>query len=777
MADLSGMSLRALLDLDISPFVANLRQAGSIGASGGREIGSGIGSASGPVQGLIDRMTGLSRAETSARESAAAFVGSTRQGFEQLRTSLDPLYANSQKYAEVLAQINVAERQGAASEAEAVRLRDAAATRYLSLASAARGAREGIDEATQATKLNGAQMAELGHIGRSVMGTLLAGGTLTQAAGYEASRVMSVLTIGQGGIMGTVSAITSGIGQLMGTVVSFLGPMGLMTAGLAAIGGLVWYAGFRAARLDIDDAKKSLDALTQATHAFESAKQAASSPFADMLEKYGAGLPQAKAILDNQRQIAQLTMQNALSAFDKDITGSFGKFSIPAVMSNRAAAQTGYATALDNIVTKLQIARPDAVALMQALNDTGAARTPQQVADSLERVRLSLLEASGGIDAMNDKQRMFYGLILDAEGKAYELANIDYATGLNAGAASAAAMKAALADAAAYANVLASASTKLAESNLSREQAEIRLKYGKDASGAARALEALSWDSNRPVGNPASLEYLAWKKMRDQAVANAGVTADLSAAFKVETGSGHKAQTDEQRAELQILKDLHGSAQDYATTLRALDTLKAKGAITQAEYNDQLGKARQRYAETTDAAKFYSQTLDSFEGSATKAILSGKGLIDTLKNLAMSFIEAKAQALWFGTGPLSGGGSSGQPSSSLFGGIVSGLGRLLGMNAQGTSDWRGGLTSINEMGPEIVDLPTGTRIIPESLSKSIASQRAAAPEVRVIVSMDQNANLRAYVQRTAGSVTAAGLATYDGSLDSRIANLNARGAT
>ncbi|MBO6304827.1 MAG: hypothetical protein J6M62_07115, partial [Selenomonadaceae bacterium] len=39
-----------------------------------------------------------------------------------------------------------------------------------------------------------------------------------------------------------------------------------------------------------------------------------------------------------------------------------------------------------------------------------------------------------------------------------------------------------------------------------------------------------------------------------------------------------------------------------------------------------------------------------------------------------------------------------------------------GENALGTMFWRGGLTWVHEQGPEIIDLPTGTRIIPHSSS-------------------------------------------------------------
>lgn len=44
-----------------------------------------------------------------------------------------------------------------------------------------------------------------------------------------------------------------------------------------------------------------------------------------------------------------------------------------------------------------------------------------------------------------------------------------------------------------------------------------------------------------------------------------------------------------------------------------------------------------------------------------------------------------------------------------------------GRNALGTSYWRGGRTSINERGGEIIDLPSGSRVIPADKSKAITN--------------------------------------------------------
>ena len=62
-------------------------------------------------------------------------------------------------------------------------------------------------------------------------------------------------------------------------------------------------------------------------------------------------------------------------------------------------------------------------------------------------------------------------------------------------------------------------------------------------------------------------------------------------------------------------------------------------------------------------------------------------------------------------------------NSGLLGGLFNNMfgGLKVGSNAQGTNNWQGGLTSINEQGGEIVNLPSGTQIIPHDLSAQMVS--------------------------------------------------------
>ena len=71
---------------------------------------------------------------------------------------------------------------------------------------------------------------------------------------------------------------------------------------------------------------------------------------------------------------------------------------------------------------------------------------------------------------------------------------------------------------------------------------------------------------------------------------------------------------------------------------------------------------------------------------------------------------------------------------SLIGGAADLVGSLIGGNAMGTSYWRGGVTRVNERGGEIINLPSGTQIIPHDVSQRMAGGR----NVNVYVTVQGN---------------------------------------
>lgn len=79
---------------------------------------------------------------------------------------------------------------------------------------------------------------------------------------------------------------------------------------------------------------------------------------------------------------------------------------------------------------------------------------------------------------------------------------------------------------------------------------------------------------------------------------------------------------------------------------------------------------------------------------------------------------------------------------------LGGGGKEVGNNAEGTNNWRGGPTWVGERGPELVDLPRGSRVLPNKESVQLA-QNAAQPMVREVVSSTvERSAVREVVQNT-----------------------------
>lgn len=79
-------------------------------------------------------------------------------------------------------------------------------------------------------------------------------------------------------------------------------------------------------------------------------------------------------------------------------------------------------------------------------------------------------------------------------------------------------------------------------------------------------------------------------------------------------------------------------------------------------------------------------------------------------------------------------GSVYKGGKALVGGAADFIGGLIGGNALGTSYWKGGLTRVGERGGEILNLPSGTQIIPHDVS----ARMAGGPQVTVNVTVQGN---------------------------------------
>ena len=126
------------------------------------------------------------------------------------------------------------------------------------------------------------------------------------------------------------------------------------------------------------------------------------------------------------------------------------------------------------------------------------------------------------------------------------------------------------------------------------------------------------------------------------------------------------------------------------------------GKVAEAAQNaqSQVGQLRDMFATT-------------FASIVTRASSAKEAVSGLLSRFADMAANNAFQGLWNGTigASMSGGGMSwlGTAANWLFGSV--------GANANGTPSWKGGLTTINERGQELVDLPRGSKVYDAQRSK------------------------------------------------------------
>lgn len=125
---------------------------------------------------------------------------------------------------------------------------------------------------------------------------------------------------------------------------------------------------------------------------------------------------------------------------------------------------------------------------------------------------------------------------------------------------------------------------------------------------------------------------------------------------------------------------------------------------------------------TKYAGKLWAKVKETFGGIKDSIVGAFNSAKDTVSGF-FSWLDQKIESVPI-LGSLYSGGKS---ALSWIGGKLTG-------NALGTSYWRGGLTRVNERGGEIMNLPSGTQIIPHDIS----ARMAGGPRVTVNVTVAGN---------------------------------------
>lgn len=123
------------------------------------------------------------------------------------------------------------------------------------------------------------------------------------------------------------------------------------------------------------------------------------------------------------------------------------------------------------------------------------------------------------------------------------------------------------------------------------------------------------------------------------------------------------------------------------------------------------------------AGDLWNKVKETFSGIKDSIVGAFEGAKDKISGF-FSWLDDKIESI-----PILGSVYKG--GKALVGGAADFIGGLIGGNALGTSYWRGGLTRVNERGGEILNLPSGTQIIPHDVSKRVAGGQTVQVYVTV----------------------------------------------
>lgn len=154
-----------------------------------------------------------------------------------------------------------------------------------------------------------------------------------------------------------------------------------------------------------------------------------------------------------------------------------------------------------------------------------------------------------------------------------------------------------------------------------------------------------------------------------------------------------------------------------------------------------------------------SSSMNSFASTAQgafKSVIDGSKTVgDALRELAATWISSIADNMF----------------NAGWNGLMGAIG--LPTNANGTRDWRGGLTRVNERGGEIMNLPNGTQIIPNDISKRMAD-RSGGGAVAINVNV-AGARGNAEIEEMVASGVRQGISQYDRQMPDRISSITRDG--
>lgn len=363
---------------------------------------------------VINSMTGVTRETQKAIIGAQDYVNSLRRqaaSFDQLRASIDPVFAASKRYEAAVEQVNSALKSGIISQAEANRTLALAETAYLGAGNAA------VTYAGQA-RTSSFQTANLAAQFNDIGMMLAAGQSPLMLAVQQGTQVSQVLNM-----MGGRREILTGLAR---GFLSIINPVSLATIGIiAAVAALgQWAISAWSARSASRDTADAMDDLAAALSDFEGMSQAAQQSTADLTEKYGE---MAAVVRQNFRDLAQLAslravdeLQRSVQAVGSSVIETIEEFDRLENLSGQSARNATRQIAALEAATGMTAAQARAV--RDAFADMINAKGLEDSTRAAQELRDQLLAAYGSLDAMPPAVREIANNAIIAANSGYQLA-------------------------------------------------------------------------------------------------------------------------------------------------------------------------------------------------------------------------------------------------------------------------------------------------------------------------------------------------------------------
>jgi antitoxin component HigA of HigAB toxin-antitoxin module len=331
-------------------------------------------------------------------------------GFKKIERSLDGLEKATNDYKSALDRINKAERAGIINSKAA--------------AAAVRGAEQAYESAARAAAQYSGAQVNLQRATTETARSMRFGSSQLQNIGFQVGDFATQVGAG--------TSASQALGQQLPQLLGGFGALGAVMGAAAAIG-----VPLAAALLSTGEEAKTLEerleGLADAMSAVNNAQDRFTVSARDLREEFGAQAEAAREVLAAQREIANLMAERALSAATADLAEQFGDLNAM-VSDTGEVLRGGYEEVLRRILRTTDATANEAMELANALNGLSQAEGPEAQREALERVKLALLEATGGVQDMDEETLKVYQSLLDAELAAARLAELDISSNITTAA-------------------------------------------------------------------------------------------------------------------------------------------------------------------------------------------------------------------------------------------------------------------------------------------------------------------------------------------------------